>query len=86
MCRDGDPGDLTRAEYGLVLRYRELNDARREGFRWLVENVALLDRLLAGERLTQREWEDAVRALEDRGDWRMVYLLNYKRERDKITP
>lgn len=86
MCRDGEPGDLTRAEYGLVLRYRELNDAQREGFRWLVENVALLDRLLAGERLTQTEWEDAVRALEDRGDWRMVYLLNYKRERDKITP
>ena len=51
-----------------------------------MENIPLLDRLLTGERLTREEWEAAVRTLEGRGDWRMVYLLNYKRERDKITP
>ena len=84
MEHGGDRGALTWEEYGLVLRYRELDQAQQEGFRWLVENIPLLDRLLAGERLTREEWEDAVRELEDREDWRMVYLLNYKRERDKI--
>ena len=86
MCYNEDRGALTWEEYGLVLRYRELDQAQQEGFRWLVENIPLLDRLLAGERLTREEWEDAVRELEGREDWRMVYLLNYKRERDKITP
>lgn len=48
-------GGLTWEECGLVLRYRELNQAQQEGFRWLVENVRLLDRLLAGERLARAE-------------------------------
>ena len=81
-----DHGSLTWEEYGLLLRYRELDQAQQEGFRWLVENIPLLDRLLSGERLTRAEREDAVRALESRGDWRMVYLLSYQWERDKITP
>ena len=86
MEHGGNHGALTWEEYGLLLRYRELDQAQQEGFRWLVENIPLLDRLLTGERLTREEWEVAVRTLEGRGDWRMVYLLNYKRERDKITP
>ena len=51
-----------------------------------MESIPLLDRLLSGERLTQAEREDAVRALESQGDWRMAYLLSYQWERDKITP
>ena len=86
MCHAWDHGGLSWEEYDLILRCRELNRPRQEGLRWLVENLPLLDRLLAGERLTREEWEDAVRGLEARADWRMVCLLNYKWERDKITP
>ena len=80
MKYGGENGDLTWEEYNLVTCYRALEPAQQEGILWLAENFPLLDRLLDGGRLTREEWEAARRSLEERGDWRMAGLLNYKWE------
>ena len=57
MEHGGDHGALTWEEYGLLLRYRELDQAQQEGFRWLEcgtadQCVYAFERKAEKERLT----------------------------------
>lgn len=64
-------------------KIKELPEEMQRSFCWVIKHIEIVDELVQGEKLSQKEMKELIQNALEREDYIMILILLYKESYDK---